>query len=33
MDMDLGFDSITNFFNQKAEGEYIIPGQIGRAHV
>ena len=27
--MDLGFDSITNFFNQKAEGEYIIPGQPG----
>lgn len=29
MDMDLGFDSISNFFNQKAEGEYIIPGQPG----
>ena len=29
MDMDLGFDSISNFFNQKADGEYIIPGQPG----
>ena len=29
MDMDLGFDSISNFFNQKSEGEYIIPGQPG----
>lgn len=27
--MDLGFDSISNFFNQKADGEYIIPGQPG----